>query len=711
MGFNPNPIDGPPTVELHLTSSTATSVTVNYPVNSPTFTTTVPVTPGSITVVDLPSDASTAWIDGAPDNNAVRAFAPDEFVVYMINRETFTSDAALALPVDALNNEYIVQSYTASFRGQFVVVAAFDNTEVTITPSRNLQSGQAAGTPFTITLNRGEGFLGQAASRGVAGDLTGTTISSSRPVTMTNGNYCTNVPPTAAACDHIFEVAQPLASWGQDALVAPLPNRPGGSIYRVLAAEDDTEVTLDGAVVATLNRGEFYDSGEIPGAHIFASDSEDKPIFVTQFMTGVTSQGATLGDPAQGNMIPSEQYLFDYTFATVEGAFSQHFLSVIASNDDVANGTILLDGTTIPAGSFAPIGSSGYSYVVLPLDEGTHTTSSVSAGHGITVQGYNQANSYIYPGGARFQFIFQGEDDTPPVCEGSVDIDTFFGTATDLLADDPDNTGIFFVALGEGSENLALSVDPFTPGDETVSYQVTRTDPTMSGEGAVVVTDGAGNTCTADVTIPADGTSDTEAPVCGEITIQPVDGTYDIVSSATDNVGIASVTFTTLTPNLDGYVDDGGAQGPFMQGDVYTTGDPDPTSVGLRARFNTLSAASFFVTVADAAGNEALCDPVLTDLAGALPEMTALLPSYPNPARVGSGAAVSVPFRLAEASKVRVVVYDVLGREVAVLADGVMEPGSYEVSWPEASSLPSGSYVVRMTAGAHVQTQRLTLVR
>jgi hypothetical protein len=57
------------------------------------------------------------------------------------------------------------------------------------------------------------------------------------------------------------------------------------------------------------------------------------------------------------------------------------------------------------------------------------------------------------------------------------------------------------------------------------------------------------------------------------------------------------------------------------------------------------------------------------------------------------------------------VVYDVLGREVAVLADEAMEAGSYEVAWPEAGSLPAGTYLVRMTAGSVVQTERLTLVR
>ena len=214
--------------------------------------------------------------------------------------------------------------------------------------------------------------------------------------------------------------------------------------------------------------------------------------------------------------------------------------------------------------------------------------------------------------------------------------------------------------------------------------------------------DGTGDAC--------DTTADTTAPVCGPIAFEVNGGHYEIVSSASDDTGIASVTFTRLTSNLDGYVDDGGAHGPFAQGQTYLTGDPDPTSVGLRARFTVLAGRfTFLVTVADAAGNTAACDPVVTDLAGALPQATALGASYPNPVR--AGAVLTVPFSLAEASDVRVVVYDVLGREVAVLAEASYEAGSYEVSWPEASSLPAGTYLVRLEAGAFTQTQRLTLVR
>ena len=114
----------------------------------------------------------------------------------------------------------------------------------------------------------------------------------------------------------------------------------------------------------------------LAAAHVF---SGDKPIFVVQYMTGVTGSGSTVGDPAMGNMTPSEQYLSAYTFSTVGGSqFVDHYLSIIAEDDDVTNGTILLDGVTVPAAEFTAIASTGLSYALLELDEGTHTTQSAA---------------------------------------------------------------------------------------------------------------------------------------------------------------------------------------------------------------------------------------------------------------------------------------------------------------------------------------------
>ena len=56
------------------------------------------------------------------------------------------------------------------------------------------------------------------------------------------------------------------------------------------------------------------------------------------------------------------------------------------------------------------------------------------------------------------------------------------------------------------------------------------------------------------------------------------------------------------------------------------------------------------------------------------------------------------------------VVYDVLGRQVATLVNEVKAPGSYEVRF-DGSGLASGVYICRMTAGAFVQSRTMLLVK
>jgi hypothetical protein len=62
------------------------------------------------------------------------------------------------------------------------------------------------------------------------------------------------------------------------------------------------------------------------------------------------------------------------------------------------------------------------------------------------------------------------------------------------------------------------------------------------------------------------------------------------------------------------------------------------------------------------------------------------------------------------ARKTSLVVYDVLGRQVATLVDEVKAPGSYEVSF-DGNGLASGVYIYRMTAGAYTESRKMVLVR
>jgi len=80
--------------------------------------------------------------------------------------------------------------------------------------------------------------------------------------------------------------------------------------------------------------------------------------------------------------------------------------------------------------------------------------------------------------------------------------------------------------------------------------------------------------------------------------------------------------------------------------------------------------------------------------------------NYPNPFNPRTGVGFQVP----GVSDVRLSVYDLLGREVAVLVNERKAPGSYEVTF-EARNLASGVYYYRFEAGPFVETKKLILLR
>lgn len=90
----------------------------------------------------------------------------------------------------------------------------------------------------------------------------------------------------------------------------------------------------------------------------------------------------------------------------------------------------------------------------------------------------------------------------------------------------------------------------------------------------------------------------------------------------------------------------------------------------------------------------------------ALPAPVLALSVHPNPARGFSLLRLDVP----EAGRVKVSVFDALGRRVAVLHDGPLAAGSHTLRF-EASDLPSGVYAVRASTEAGTVAQRITLLR
>jgi Zn-dependent metalloprotease len=96
--------------------------------------------------------------------------------------------------------------------------------------------------------------------------------------------------------------------------------------------------------------------------------------------------------------------------------------------------------------------------------------------------------------------------------------------------------------------------------------------------------------------------------------------------------------------------------------------------------------------------------------------MTARLEqNYPNPFNPTTRIAYVLPARAGSAlrvagSDVRLAIYDVLGREVAVLVDEVQAPGRHEVTF-DAGRLASGVYFYKLQAGDFVSTKRMILMK
>ncbi len=63
-----------------------------------------------------------------------------------------------------------------------------------------------------------------------------------------------------------------------------------------------------------------------------------------------------------------------------------------------------------------------------------------------------------------------------------------------------------------------------------------------------------------------------------------------------------------------------------------------------------------------------------------------------------------------EDARVTIVIYDVLGNQIAELVNGDIVAGNHEVAF-EGSNLASGTYIYRIVADGFVETKKMILLR
>jgi archaellum component FlaG (FlaF/FlaG flagellin family) len=89
-----------------------------------------------------------------------------------------------------------------------------------------------------------------------------------------------------------------------------------------------------------------------------------------------------------------------------------------------------------------------------------------------------------------------------------------------------------------------------------------------------------------------------------------------------------------------------------------------------------------------------------------LPASFELMQNYPNP----FNPATFIEYQISSTNLVSIKVYDLIGREVAILVNEVKQPGSYQVSFG-GENLASGVYFYKMTAGDFSSVKKMNLLK
>jgi len=395
--FNENIANGI-NLQLFVTGEVNTTGTVEIPGIS--FSENFIVTANVVTTVSIPLAAMPVGDDVIQDLG-IHVTAMDEITVYGLNQRQFSSDAFVGLPTDAIGSDYFImtyenQNFSGLSRSQFGVVATEDNTIVTIIPKGPI-GFHPANVSYDINLDAGETYQGR--TTGALQDLTGTRITSNKPIGVFGSHVCATLPLAFGFCDHLTEMMPASNTWGQNFVTVPFANRLGGDIFRIMASENNTDVFINGALQGTINSGGFLQVVLTTSSQITTS----KPALVSQFMQGNEVDGIGFpGDPFMMLVAPFEQFLANYTVSTPATGFVDNYINIVIANS--ASGSVILDGAAIPASEFDPIGASGFSGAQIEIELGSHNLNSTTP-FGVFVYGVNTDDSYGYPGGQLFSLV------------------------------------------------------------------------------------------------------------------------------------------------------------------------------------------------------------------------------------------------------------------------------------------------------------------
>ncbi len=346
-------------------------------------------------------------------NLGIHIAAKDSVTVYAAIIVGGGDGGSTVYPVESLGARYMITSWFNNDSSGFantwipsraVVVALCDSTQVRVIPSQNLSSGQQAGVPFDLMLNKGDIYIFQSIYDNsqftnppglnlTERDLTGTRIVSLNSPPKRFGVFSGTDATYVGSCnagDDLYEQQLPMSRWGTEFLTSGFANGPG-EITRITAGQNSTDVTINGMVVTTLSVGDYFDTVLTTPSYITTSN----PAAVHQIMFGNHCGTTSQGDPELlyvhplTEKITSAQYATKFNMPT-PGPY--YWTTIFTPTSSV--GQLTHDGVPVPSTAFTQVPAyPGYSKADIQESPGAHIIESPAGFFGYTYGLFGNLNT------------------------------------------------------------------------------------------------------------------------------------------------------------------------------------------------------------------------------------------------------------------------------------------------------------------------------
>ncbi|MDP2176395.1 MAG: PKD domain-containing protein [Bacteroidota bacterium] len=427
------------TAELFLSSQFAAVVYIEA--KGQNFYDTITLSPNETSMVRLPREVVCRYSDTVT-LNGVHVYSDTTINVYAVNRYWYSKGATVVIPSSSIiqSPEYIITtnrdaySWGWSCNGkniqspEFTIVGIADSSVIEIVPTGASSRNSLANVPFQITLKKGQTFQYMTTDR----DLTGSFVRSKyieSKFAVFAGNrqtYTNRTNQNGTSCnsswDHTYEQLIPTVTWGKNYTSLPYRNNTKGYTLKIVAAENNTIININGNYHSTLNQSGFL-TYEVYNESVVRISGSNR-ISVAQFALGGYScqnhpTKLYIGDPSQLQLFPDEQFGNNATINTVSQVpwwwnsnwynwwwqqnSPEHYVNVLTKTIDTSYFTF--DNKRIKASDWKSSNNlPDHHYAQIQMDTGSHHMNSPK-GFLSYVYGYGYFDGYAYAAAAKFDPI------------------------------------------------------------------------------------------------------------------------------------------------------------------------------------------------------------------------------------------------------------------------------------------------------------------